>query len=250
MTNVSNITRVLRDLDDKYRAEYRQIMDAEDLVPAAKKKRLEEASTRYHAEWRLKKQEVERRLQEHGEALYRRAYPPESDPSDPQRAMVLELKRNRVRDRVQLLRGQDGKLVAAYEEALKRGDTDAAKEYEQVLPDVITEKSARTRLSERVRQEEWARMGEPQRRAVKELEGFYKDHQAAQQGLELQAGNRRRGYAPAEETVTQLLVNSADNQDVKERARRQEEPWRPQEVREVPSWIDRDGRVADSVDVH
>lgn len=247
MTNVSNITRVLRDLDDKYRVEYRQIMEAEDLVPAAKKKRLEEASTRYQTEWRLKKREVEQRLQEHGEALYRRAYPPESDPSDPQRAMVLELKRNRVRDRVQLLRGQDGKLVGEYEEALKRGDTDAAKEYEQVLPHIITEKSARERLAERVRQEEWARMGEPQRRAVKELEGFYKDHQSALQGLELQAGNRRRGYAPVEQTETQLLVNG---DEVKERARRQEGHKPANDPNEVPSWIQGDGRVADSVDVH
>jgi hypothetical protein len=240
MADASNGTSELHELDNRFAADCREIIESETLTAAAKKRRLDEATSRYKEERILKRRDVESRLQGHGETLYKRAYPPESDPSDPQKAILLELKRNRVRDRARLMEGQDGKLMAEYEEALRRGDSSLAKAYEEILPHVLTTEKAKEQVAKHAQEREWAGLGNTERRARQELEEYYKQHQAAGQGLALRAANRRRGYIPTEPTDTQLFLRAED--EIAERALPRLRP--PEgEASGIPSWVEMDEYV-------
>jgi hypothetical protein len=241
--DVNNITAELTKLDRHYMEEFAAITESESLVPAAKKRRLEQKQQEYQAAWNQKKREVEERLQARGEELYRTAFPPEKLPSDPQKAMLVELKRSRVRDQASRLAGKDGLLLAAYKKALRQGDSDAAREFEEVLGDgdILTTKEAKEEFNELSRKEQDLRLSDSERRAREQLEEYHREHESAAQGLALQEQVRHNGYRPEIPDST-LLATSASKSgtgeaEVSEIRRRRELPSGPLPT-ERPSWIE------------
>lgn len=248
--DANDYTAPLKDLDRHYMEEFARITESDTLTPNAKKEQLEKKKAEYREAWLAKRQEVEQALQSRGEDLYKQAYPSDDPPSDPQRAMLVELKRGRIRDMARNLKDTPGRALGLYEQAIKQGDATAAKEWEAVLPSMLPEEMQKD-FSDRAKKEQRARMSDSERRAHAQLEEFHRQHEASRLGLELQHAAPTKGHLPTIPNATEIAAKPVGftyggMEYVKRRGRAREEqaPLRAPAPTEVPDWIKGAGRGA------
>jgi len=195
-------TEQLAAIDSWYQREAETIMTSETLVPSAKRGCLEELRREYRDSWFQAKQAADRDLEEWSEIFQSRAESAaETKLPQVRDARILKaLELQRLHNRIERNRDQPGRLLAAYEQAVRASDHVVAHELEDVLPELLPG-DARADFERRAKENRLARMSEEDRKKLAEHRAFERERSSVEQGLGLQERNRQRGYSPTPTTL-------------------------------------------------
>ena len=222
-------TEALRALDNEYENGRAAIMGDERLVPAAKKRHLEELTREYRERWILAKAAAEKDLAEWSEIFRSRAESAAAPkmPEDKDARILKALELQALHNRIERARAENrpGPLLAEYERALRASNHVVAHELEDALPELLSG-NERARFGRRATENRLARLSEKDRKKVEEHRAFERERQAVKLSLDLQDANRKRGYLPGLPTRTTLTTSHPLG--------------RPAQVDEVPNPVWRD----------
>jgi len=185
-------------------------MADEGLIPAAKKRHLEEITREYKERWILAKAAADKDLEEWSDVFRSRAEtaaaPKMPDDKDARILKALELQA--LHSRIERARSAEnpGPLLAEYERAVRASNHVVAHELEDALPELLSE-NERARFRRRAEENRLARLSEGDRRKLEEHRAFERERQAVKLALDLQDGNRKRGYMPGLPTRTTLVTS-------------------------------------------
>src|SRR5215210_188386 len=203
-------TEGLRALDNWYEGERAAIMADEGLIPAAKKRHLEEITREYKERWILAKAAADKDLEEWSEVFRSRAEtaaaPKMPDDKDARILKALELQS--LHNRIERARSAEnpGPLLAEYERAVRASNHVVAHELEDALPELLSG-NERARFGRRATENRLARLSESDRKKVEEHRAFERERSAVERGIDLQDGARKRGYMPGLPTRTTLATS-------------------------------------------
>ena len=186
-------------LDNWHIGEHAAIMNSGNLVPSARRERLQALGRDYLERWIQAKAAADRDLAEWAEVYESRAanaYEPKL-PEDRDARILRALELQRLATRIERNREQPGRLLAEYDRAVSTGNELIAHELEDALPPLLPD-SERHAFEQRAKAERVKRMPEDARRKVEEAEAFKREAMAVGHGLAFQEKHRAAGYRPAE----------------------------------------------------
>jgi len=225
--DASKSTEALRELDGWYERERQTLMESESLIPAAKRKHLQELEAEYREKWLYAHDAAVRDLEEWSDIYESRAesaWQPKA-PSDKDARILKALELQRLHGRIERNKDQPGRLLAEYERAVRASDHVIAHELEEALPELLP-KDARTDFEGRVRENRLARMSAEDREKVENLEEWKRQASETGQALSIMNANRQRGFLPGTPSPTTLAVKYPAG--------------RPPQVDEIPNAMWRD----------
>src|SRR5215212_2597673 len=203
-------TEGLRALDNWYEGGRAAIMADEGLVPAAKKRHLEELTREYKERWILAKAAAEKDLEEWSEIFRARAESAAAPkmPEDKDARILKALELQSLHNRIERARSAErpGPLLAEYERALRASNHVVAHELEDALPELLSG-NERARFGRRATENRLARLSEKDRKKVEEHRAFERERQAVKVAIDLQDANREGGYLPGLPTRTTLATS-------------------------------------------
>src|SRR5215218_11303385 len=203
-------TEGLRALDNWYEGGRAAIMADEGLIPAAKKRHLEELTREYKERWTLAKATADKDLAEWSEIFQSRAETAAAPkmPEDKDARILKALELQSLHNRIERARSAErpGPLLAEYERALRASNHVVAHELEDALPE-LRSGNERARFGRRATENRLARLSEKDRRKVEEHRAFERERSNLELAIGLQDNVRKKGYTPGLPTRTTLVTS-------------------------------------------